>query len=382
MCVRANAMFRVPSVTMNAGSLIPVTRAPFSRPKATQAAIPRTIARIGLTPLSTASFVITTEPSAMPAPFDRSMPAVRMTSVWPIASVPTSIVCWRTSERLPPVRKRSLFSVKKAPTRISATNGPSAEMPKRRVRNDGPASASGTSPSGARGVVSTTISLHSRTGRPAADHGSIRRRQLLSSQAAALAPAVREAECDVLRRHALRRLVRDQRHAGGGVAVRLRFGLRVLHDGRDAEARHLQRVLLRGRGDLARLDAADARAPAVDRHDRHLLLLAGGLERGVRAERRRLVDRVEEVDVGVLLDAVLHRRLPLRLVALRVLAADDPRVLGEALRARRRLRVAHAGQEAVVAGDVDRHACGREVERRDLRLLRPELRLRVLPDQE
>ena len=113
---------------------------PLSRPKPPQATMPRAIARIGGTPLSTASFVITIDPKAMTAPQERSIPAVRMISVCPIASVPTSIVCWRTSERLLPVRKRSDFSAKKAPTSSSATNGPTAETPKTRATSDGPVS--------------------------------------------------------------------------------------------------------------------------------------------------------------------------------------------------------------------------------------------------
>ena len=45
-----------------------------------------------------------------------------------------------------------------------------------------------------------------------------------------------------------------------------------LRDGVDALLRHLQRVLLRGGADLARLDRLDARAAAVDRDDRDVVL--------------------------------------------------------------------------------------------------------------
>jgi hypothetical protein len=48
MCVNAKAMFSVPSVTMNAGSLIPATSPPFRTPNATQARIPSRIAVVGL----------------------------------------------------------------------------------------------------------------------------------------------------------------------------------------------------------------------------------------------------------------------------------------------------------------------------------------------
>ena len=65
-------------------------------------------------PLSTASFVITIWPNAITVPTERSMPAVRITSVCPIASTPTTITCWSTSERFWVWRKRSDFSEKKA----------------------------------------------------------------------------------------------------------------------------------------------------------------------------------------------------------------------------------------------------------------------------
>ena len=42
---------------------------------------------------------MTIEPSAMIVPHARSMPAVRMISVWPIASVPITITCWKISEK-------------------------------------------------------------------------------------------------------------------------------------------------------------------------------------------------------------------------------------------------------------------------------------------
>ena len=59
----------------------------------------------------------------------------------------------------------------------------------------------------------------------------------------------------------------------------------------DAQLRHLQRVLLRGGGDLAVDDRLDARAAAVDRDDHDVLFLAGGLERGVGAERGLVAER-------------------------------------------------------------------------------------------
>ena len=44
----------------------------------------------------------------MTAPTERSMPAVRMMSVWAMASVPTTATCCVMSERFAGFRKRSL----------------------------------------------------------------------------------------------------------------------------------------------------------------------------------------------------------------------------------------------------------------------------------
>ena len=87
--------------------------------------MPSRIARPGGTPESTASLVITIEPSAIAVPHDRSMPAVRMISVWPMASVPITITCWMISEKFAGSRKRSDWVVKKMHARISAISGPS-----------------------------------------------------------------------------------------------------------------------------------------------------------------------------------------------------------------------------------------------------------------
>ena len=42
---------------------------------------------------------MTIDEKTMMAPHDRSMPAVRMISVWPIARVPTTAVCWAMTPR-------------------------------------------------------------------------------------------------------------------------------------------------------------------------------------------------------------------------------------------------------------------------------------------
>ena len=87
--------------------------------------MPSRIASSPGTPLSTAILVITIDPKAMTVPHDRSMPAVRMISVWPMASVPMTITCWMINEKFWPVRNRSDCVAKNAHTTTSAISGPS-----------------------------------------------------------------------------------------------------------------------------------------------------------------------------------------------------------------------------------------------------------------
>jgi hypothetical protein len=112
-CVIAKAMFSVPSVTMKGGSLTLVTSRPLIRPNSVVTPMPHSMASAGGRPSSVANLVITMPPSAITMPQDRSMPAVRMISVWPMAMTPTTITCCRISDRLPPVRKFSDCVAKK-----------------------------------------------------------------------------------------------------------------------------------------------------------------------------------------------------------------------------------------------------------------------------
>ena len=64
------------------------------------------------TPASAESLAITIEERTMIAPTERSMPAVRMTSVWAMPRVPTTITCWTISERFAGSRKRSAVKAK------------------------------------------------------------------------------------------------------------------------------------------------------------------------------------------------------------------------------------------------------------------------------
>src|SRR6266511_5569329 len=139
------------------------------------------------------------------------------------------------------------------------------------------------------------------TGRPEAGPGAWPGPDPRRCRSAPLAPAVGEPELGVLGRNPGLRLVGDQGDAGVGVAGGLLAVLGEVHDRVDAGGGHLQRVLLRGGGDLAVDDRLDAGAAAVDRHDHDALFLARGLERGVGAERGRLGYRVYGVVVGGLL---------------------------------------------------------------------------------
>ena len=80
-CVIAKAMFIVPSVTMNGGSLMRVTSRPLIMPAMVVTPMPPAMAMAGCQPCLTASMLIEIEPSAMIMPQARSMPPVRITSV-------------------------------------------------------------------------------------------------------------------------------------------------------------------------------------------------------------------------------------------------------------------------------------------------------------
>ncbi len=61
-------------------------------------------------------------------PHDRSMPAVRMISVWPIAMTPTTAICCRISEKFSPLKKRSVAMPKNTQAISKAMKGPSWPM--------------------------------------------------------------------------------------------------------------------------------------------------------------------------------------------------------------------------------------------------------------
>ena len=109
---------------MNGGSGIFCTSSPLTSPNPPQTARPSAMARSGDREPSAAVLAITMLPNAITAPHDRSMPAVRMIRVWPMARAPTTMTCCTISEKLPPVRNWSVEREKKAQASRRATSGP------------------------------------------------------------------------------------------------------------------------------------------------------------------------------------------------------------------------------------------------------------------
>src|ERR1700677_4548952 len=141
-------------------------------------------------------------------------------------------------------------------------------------------------------------------------------------------PALGETFLRRDRRNAFDRLVGHERNAGveeieARARLRLLAGLGVFDRRFDALGGHQQRVLLGGRADDAGGDVLHSGASAVDRNDEDALVLARGLERGISAGRRRLVDRIDDIDVGTLLEQRLHRGAAAGFRALAPLMAAD-----------------------------------------------------------
>ena len=93
-------MLHVPSVTMKGGSLTSATSTPLMKPQTMPVRNPSAKATSGGQPQMTARRPITTEDSTMMTPTERSMPAVRITSVWAMPRVPMMVTCCSTSDRL------------------------------------------------------------------------------------------------------------------------------------------------------------------------------------------------------------------------------------------------------------------------------------------
>ena len=105
------AINMTPRVTMNAGMLNSVTKPPVPKPMAAQARIPaalpsRNCVKEGSPPPSCwIVSAVMTPLKAMRLPTDRSLPAVIMTIVMPMAMMATMEICLSTLSRLSRLRK-------------------------------------------------------------------------------------------------------------------------------------------------------------------------------------------------------------------------------------------------------------------------------------
>jgi len=123
--VSAKKMLSVPSVTMNGGNRRRVMSRPLRSPAAVPKMKPRPSAATPGTPKSAESLPMTIETKTAMAPTERSIPAVRMMMVCPMASVPTNMTCWTIRLALNGVRKRSLPKEKTTSMTLRKTSGAS-----------------------------------------------------------------------------------------------------------------------------------------------------------------------------------------------------------------------------------------------------------------
>src|SRR3954451_8650862 len=329
----------MPRVTMKGGSLIRVTSRPETVAISVQATRPARIETAGGIP-PIVSLVSSNVPNTAIAALARSMPAVRMISVWPRASVPMTTDCWTINEKLSTLRNVLVESEKKTITTTRAAVGPRTGLRAKALRTESP-----------RLVCCFCGAL---------------------VVAVMSAPAVLGTPGGVLGGEALHGLVSDQHGPGVHETGRLHALLRVRADGVDALLGHLLGELHDGGHEQAVLDVLHALAAAVDRADDDLAVQALLLQRLVRAPGGRLVDVVDHVDLTAhALQQVLHLLLGLGLVTLGERAPDD----GGRLQWQ-----AHPLEEPVVALDADRGA-GVEVHGDDLGFLAAHRGLDVLAEE-
>src|ERR1700677_1062364 len=141
-------------------------------------------------------------------------------------------------------------------------------------------------------------------------------------------PALGETFLRRDRRNAFDRLIGHERNAGveeieARARLRLLARLGVFDRRLDALGGHQQRILLGGRADDAGGDVLHAGTTPIDGDDERARLLARGLERGISAGRRRLVDRIDDIDVRILLEQRLHCGAAAWFRAQAPLMADD-----------------------------------------------------------
>src|SRR5207247_3983635 len=106
------------------GSVILVTRKPLMKPVSAPTAMPRMIASTPGTPLLAAVWAITIWARMAAAPTDKSMPAVRMIMVWPMARVASTATCWIISDRFVALKNLGLIRENTMTDATSTLAGP------------------------------------------------------------------------------------------------------------------------------------------------------------------------------------------------------------------------------------------------------------------
>src|ERR1700712_4901555 len=254
----------------------------------------------------------------MAMPMDRSMPAVRMMTLYPTASAATTATCCTSSESAWGRKKLSA----KMPNTITATmstiRGLSAGLPCRTcwIRCAGVCRVGSRSSAeaGVSAVCDASLLTMCSSARPLSSPRRAPARLLALVGRLALGPGEGFAGDELGARVQVVLALRE----GGRLLARADLGDRV-----DAELRHLAGVLRRVGGEDPLVDVVHALAAAVDGDDERLVLVVVGLEGGVGTLPGWLVDRVDDVDVGVARQALLHRLAAAVDGALRCLVAGD-----------------------------------------------------------
>src|ERR1700712_1845359 len=267
----------MPRVTMNGGSRSRVTRNPeiAAIPPATR--IPTKTAADEAICID--SLAMTMVANTMIAPLARSIPAVRMTKVWPRARVPTTTVWPMIVEKLSRLKNVLVAIEKKMIAMIRAAVGPRAgDRAKISFARSAPLAFGGAMlvlvpvlglllvvvmpPPLAKHKLRVRIwGLHRARSSCPADQ--------LDRTPSASSPAVGQAPGGVLRRLPGDGLVGDQRGAGVHLARGLGAGLGELDDRVHAVLGHHLRKLHDGGDELAVLDVLHPGTAAVDRTQRH-----------------------------------------------------------------------------------------------------------------
>ena len=127
--------------------------------------------------------------------------------------------------------------------------------------------------------------------------------------------------------------------------------------------------MLRGRADNAFLHVLHAGAAAINGDDQHVIFAPDSLQRLISTGSGRFIDRVNDIDVRVLLEKVFHRAASAFLIAIGQVATGNARIVFIP-KPCLVLRIdAEAGGKALIAQNIDaRLRCG-EVKEGHMRVL-------------